>query len=723
MSGSRITVHTPPRWAVTSGAVIVLTSTALACGLNFPMSLLDDRGATLRSLPVDSFAFEAEHLMPTPSPRLSDVHREEGQGSSDIAAEEKTLTAPELIVVRTMRAQSSGLQAYAVGDGLAQPVRDYVAGAVAFGRRDLMQAATFFRHVSPPSRPSDSVRAVWASYMLGRTLAAANDAPGAAQAFARTRSLVADGASDPLGLAVASFGEEARLALNASGLPMAPAASAPVPSMARLGELHRAVALYAQQAAYGAQGGISSLRMVAEALLSAEPAAAPWLGQAVSDPLLRHLLIAYALASANDYWPRSSSAETQMLSLIERLARAAAKASFDDVDTGRLAALAYVNGRYDAAARFAGIAHGPLAAWVRAKLSLQTGDLAATARAYDEAIRSLQTTPQPMAAETMARLQAEPGVVALARGDVEQAMEILYPRAADYWADVAYVAERLLTTEQLRRFIDDHVATVAIRPRHGPSDFDTSDFEPARALRDLLARRLVREGRLRSAADMFTALDLQQQVTAYGQALHRAHAAFWQSDRARAAWQAALIAREDGMDLSGTELHPDMQVLGGATDPGLAPAEPSVTKPLTTSRERRLYAQSSPHPDQRFHYRYVAVEHAVLAAAELPPRSQAYAAVLCRAAGWMVESNDVAATRALYRRYVSHGALVPFAARFGRACPEPDFVAASSLRWRLPARHLRRSIEHHWGSALGGLTILLGMGIALRALSVWRHRA
>ena len=39
--------------------------------------------------------------------------------------------------------------------------------------------------------------------MLGRTLAAEGDTPGAVHAFVRMRELVATGAPDPLGLAVA----------------------------------------------------------------------------------------------------------------------------------------------------------------------------------------------------------------------------------------------------------------------------------------------------------------------------------------------------------------------------------------------------------------------------------------------------------------------------------------------------------------------------------------
>jgi hypothetical protein len=45
-------------------------SLALACGPNFPWQLLDDRAATMKAVPANSFAFEAAHLAPAPRDHL-----------------------------------------------------------------------------------------------------------------------------------------------------------------------------------------------------------------------------------------------------------------------------------------------------------------------------------------------------------------------------------------------------------------------------------------------------------------------------------------------------------------------------------------------------------------------------------------------------------------------------------------------------------------------------
>ncbi len=55
-------------------------------------------------------------------------------------------------------------------------------------------------------------------------------------------------------------------------------------------------------------------------------------------------------------------------------------------------------------------------------------------------------------------LQGETGALALVRGDFTQAMDVLGPVADTYWGDVAYLAERVLTTQELKTFVDAKVA-------------------------------------------------------------------------------------------------------------------------------------------------------------------------------------------------------------------------------------------------------------------------
>ncbi len=728
----------------------------MACRPSFAWQLLAHRAATLHDLPVDSFKFEMNRLVPQPDPRLPVMRddwplswRYRGSLSQprDVGAEERHILTPtQLTQVGTMRTQLSPQAAYDVGVGLAAPIRLYVAGAVAFNHGDDAAAASFFHQaLSASDGRATYPQEVWAAYMLGRTLARSGDGASAATAFVRTRSLVAAGAPDPLGLSYASLGEQALLSLKASRLPIRmPSADTgePVerspdvsghgsvsvqPDDAALAALHQAVILYGQQAAYNDYGGIDSLQIVAESLLYGSPVLDAWWPTVARDRLLRHLLVIYALSDA-DSKPGVRSYGTCFLAnldpvpvaadVLDRLAplfNGAIRPGDDDGDTGRLAALAYLRGRYDLARRIAAGAPGPLAAWIRAKLSLQRPDLAASARAYDDALQALADDPNAMDADTASALRAEPAVVAVARGDFPGALAILYPEASTYWRDVAYVAERLLTTDELKRFVDAHVLAVPLRagddPERTPIEIWYRSFDPARALRDLLARRLVRNGRYAEAAATFTAVNLRDLATSYGSPLQRSHGAFWRVDRANAAWKAAVTARLYGMQLTGTELPPDAHVLAGLVDYDQHPEGAYIT-PLETRR----FAASARSPDLRFHYRYVAVDHAILAASLLPQRSQAYEAVLCGASHWMFQSNEDGRANALYRQYVAHGAMGPFAAGFGGyACPSPDFAAAARLRWTLPLRHALGPVRRHQRPVAFVATVGAGLALALVA--------
>ena len=96
-------------------------------------------------------------------------------------------------------------------------------------------------------------------------------------------------------------------------------------------------------------------------------------------------------------------------------------------------------------------------------------------------------------------------------------------------------------------------------------------------------------------------------------------------------------------------------------------------------RQRRSGARQAalPAQDNRFlHYRWQAVGLAQQAADLLPPKSQAYAAVLCNAASWVIK-RDAKTGRALYQRYINTGTRYPWAAKFGYDCPAPDFAAVA----------------------------------------------
>lgn len=401
-------------------------------------------------------------------------------------------------------------------------------------------------------------------------------------------------------------------------------------------------------------------------------------------------------------------------------------------DTDRLAALAYTVGRYDLATRLLQRPDTPLAHWTAAKLALRRGQADAAARHYAEALKPLtsgaggQASPTASGAAGLAaittaqtRLRAEQGVLSLARGEFVQALQQLYAVGDAHWLETAFIAERVLTIEELQRFIDAHVPAPALPLASAPAQ--SRRYAPgsqlAARLRGLLARRLVRAGRHAEALPYFhapgsagfTDPDARDHAREHADALRAAQKAWTEVGRAQSLFEAAVLARTRGMDIMGYELAPDEHFTDGNLINNFDAPKPE--KGFMTAAEVQRLAASKDPAHKRFHYRYLAVTHAERAADALPPRSQAYAAVLCHATSWMISSQDDERAKALYQRYVKTGALVPFGTHFGRRCPEPQFMAARAQPLLLKARGIRRWLGWHavaaTGLALAGFALIL----------------
>ncbi len=739
--------------AVVAALLIVAgASVALACGPDFPWQLLDDRNDTLKETPKNTFAFEVEHLA-APTGKLKPDERSfdnDALAKELTTAEEAGLSPAQAGTLARMRGAASGEDAYALGAGLPQAVRLYTAGAIDFhGGAKLPAAIARFAAVLALPVAAQRPRGVWAAYMLGRADALGNDDAGAASAFRLTRRLALSGEPDPLGLAVASYGEEARLHFaranaqlvagpSAAPLtpPPAPSPTMPPPSdMASIDaphifkgydlppqnaaafghEMALAAALYSRQAANGSDSGVQSLRIVSENVLS-DPARTE---AAVADPLLQRIVVAYALArlddtSTQDAIPPDAGTRDKGVvpnALLPMLVAAIERHGFAHVAAAdRLAALCYRTGRYDLAAKLANGSPSPLAQWVLAKLAVQRGDLAAAEKYYAAAAHGFPATYDD---DNVHRVVGESAVVMLARGEYTDALARLYPVAATYWGDVAYVAERVLTVDELKAFVDAKVPASNKPPAEATYGFQITD--PAPLLRNLLARRLMQAGRTDEALPYFQTDALRKQAKDYSDALAAGGSDWGKVDRAEALFAAATLARQSGIDIIGTEATPDYNYLQGSFDIGIGQTE--LKGPYITANEHARFAATTARPNYRFHYRYIAVDEAKQAAALLPPRSQAYAAVLCAATRWMMDTPDQdARARALYKLYVANGPRVAFARNFGRNCPKPDFAGAVTRERLEYYRAARHTVSHYrWWFLAGGIALVL----AFAALLAW----
>ncbi|WP_201191291.1 hypothetical protein [Pseudomonas fluorescens] len=637
---------------------------ALACGPDFPLRLLDNRSQSLAELPEGNFRFEISRLgqaiagLKVVNDALHSGDAAEYAEQRDYA-EQADLTAPQQELVKRLRGLTDAHEVQAQGASLPSELVLYLAGAVAFSAGDHGLAAEYFRKVLALPAEQRRLRSTWAAYSLGRALFAqsteTNASPDllaqARKAFEQARQLSIDGFSDPLELGVASLGEEARVARTA-------------------GDWNSAIELYATQNRHGSGVGYTSLKLlVADLTAMPEAQLTPLLEGKPVQQLITASLISRLGWSFGDQPP----AEQQLIKLLQ----ASTRVSLDNAD--RLAAMNYQQGDYASARAFLEHAgDGGLAWWLRAKLAMRDGDRSAAAAAYAKAARAFpqeeswgeRRTPD-WAFETLepkCRVEGESAILALQRGDYLQAFDQLYRSKDIYWFDAATVAERVLTVDELKQYVDTQVpAPPAL------SQQDRDNYVPlpvAAKLRNLLGRRLLREERYDEAVAYFDSETLQQKAKWYGELRHDAESKWWPSKRAFAYFNAATMARFHGMDLLGYEMAPDYATFGG--NYSLESVELKVG-PLVADEEVKRQQASAAQPDLRYHYRYIANDLASRAADHLPHTSQAFAAVLCAATGW---NPGQAEKSAFYTRYVKEGPYVDWAVFFGEQCPYPDFQNA-----------------------------------------------
>ncbi len=705
---------------LTASIALTLASVpALSCGPDFPLQLLSERGTHLQNLPEPEFAVLVRQLASLPAswpqPEKTFQSQYDYQTdrlvSSTEQAEQQLLPAEDAKLVATMRQQPDAAAALQAGKDLSDELRFYTAGAVVFSK-DPKAAATLFQQVLALPATAQQQRRSWALYSLAR-LQAETAPEQAIQLWQKLRAEVAAGLADPLQLAVASLGEEARLLLAKQ-------------------QWQQAIGLYATQAHYDASGYASLLQLSRQLLAKPDAELQPLLQQ----PAVSRLLSIYLLTQLSGLQYSAPQQLTRLLQLLQQTP------DIQLANALELATISYQQGQYDnAAILLKQAADSPLKWWLSAKLALRSNDLTAAAAAYAKASKAFPTAlPAPAKApeyqydeafsrqisrkqlQTQCRVEAEAGVLALQRGEYLQAMRLLYQAGAEFWQDTAYIAERVLTTAELQQFVDAEVPTGQAKADSQWSWF--GDTEPNTLLRQLLARRLLREGQTDMALRYFVEPKLQQLAQQYQQLQQKSRANALQQQlerlglylqldlgqlgRADALFQLARLTRQHGLELLGYELAPDYQVFYGQFE--FYQTDTPPLWPIPAAEQQRL-TQTAPVPDKRFHYRYVAADLAAQSAELWPQNSQAYAASLCAATTWLI-NRDPEVAQQYYRQYLQNGAYVPWGADFGIRCPEPDAVSAEK---RLRT-NFQTSLPRQRDLALGGGTVLLLAGAGWWAL-------
>jgi hypothetical protein len=632
------------------------------------MLLTKCRELCLQQIAAFPFQSEIEFLAERTRPRNAGEQSTPPSFEKTTVFEQKELPADIASKVAAMRPAASGDEAYALGEGVPEAVRLYTAGAVDFNRvfpkREwneiprvptrrplpsenvpvLNRAIERFEAVLALPSAGRAPREVWAAYMLGRAYYARNDAGDVDRAgdeFRRTVSLVRAGAQDPLGLANAALGELGWIEIERD-------------------RIADAVDLYVEQR------NESSLLRVGDMMYFAPERIDEWLG----DRRTQSLLVAYLgrLADTTCLICYRTDVITQTTSSViaDAVPRVAALPRDKIELPDQWGGLAYAIGDYDAAETLLAESRTGYGYWIKAKVALHRGDIVAAESAFALASRSFPTEGRAVReapryrqpAPLHQRLAGEYALVNLARSEYVEALNQLVA-ASSYWRDTDYVAEKVLTVDELKQFID----------RVGPSQRDLPRQSLDR-VRDELARRLAREGRFADAVDYYTGPKTRALATRYVDARAVAERGATDAARARGWYEVAELEVRSGMLLRGASTYPDWF-------PGNYYSAPDDSdSPTVTADESPRVEASAVLPARRFHYRQVGVEHLMKSADLLPPKSQAFSAVLCQGVSWLLHARagkDRDLIDKVYLRYVREGRAERWAADFGRDCPEPQF--------------------------------------------------
>ncbi len=666
-------------------ATLLLPAIVIACGLYFPSSLLLSGDDAVLQAPMVHFTKELERLQLEPPPRLSPSLKtgtdREVTLDSEILDLRRALAARGLDtnevagVVLAFSRSRADIEDHrrALGDwetpseeipwlhrtpkvgetndpparpelsfseppsGLPREFAIYLRGAADWHDRRTNEARKAWSELLALPVGERPYKTTWATFMLGRSWHD-SDPVKATKYYEQTRQLARASFSDSAGLAIAALGWQGQLSL-------------------RTNDLAGALRLYLDQYAAGAHPAEHSLAFTVARITKAPDEQRLAIAQ---NPLFRRVVTGWILSS---YSPHSTSSDEP--GEVDSAA-AAARAWLDTIEaTGaaevplaeQLAVLAYQSGDYPAAQRWVELSgDSAVATWIHAKLLLRDGKLAASTAELARVVEHFPIDPptrvhgEPPAfidsfgsfyTDFSGRAEAlgELGALRIARGEFAQSLDALL--RAGYWQDASYVAERVLTASELKTYVDAHWPALTGRSAVAEAVPDPNEHTlcgQRERIRYLLARRLNRERRGPEAVHYFPARWKPAQTRFLASLKRGADKESAAPDRARAWFEAAWIARTNGLEILGTEAGPDWAIWDADYEgPDLTLRTNSATAKIlkATPSEIRRAAAHHAQPEERFHYRYAAARLAWEAAQLLPNNDPETASVLWTAGRWL----------------------------------------------------------------------------------------
>lgn len=522
----------------------------------------------------------------------------------------------------------------------------YLQGAIQYHTGNIAEATRIWESLFELPEAQRLNRSFWAAYMLGRVYSFTTPEK-AVPWFQKSRDFCLKGGKDPLGLFLASCALEAPIHYKA-------------------GRYYDALNLYALNKSEDFSILFAVRRLVREGTEED-------LKRAAEDPLTQRIVTAFLVAypfQTYSGWEEYQEPQTASLTWLTILANLNSS-NMKDLD--RLALAAYQRGEYTQATRWLDLCakDSAVAKWVKAKLLIRKGETGEATKLLEELAavdrpRSLWKEWTITGSTHRDLVDGELGILALNQGRYTESLRSFLE--GDFWLDAAYVAEKVLTTEELKAFVDSH----------HPQGTQPVSMQ----LRYLLGRRLFREGRSIDVSHYFPP-HLQPEFDKYWDQIRISeNLANTEPRRGWALMEAARILRKQGMELVGTEIEPDWSFYGGSYSDvpisfvrvGLDAVEidyriseryrSEISPDLLLDEQRQDEIQrvrnQMPNPYRRYHYRFQATALAWKASELMPDDDEQTAHALWEAGRW-VGDRDPSFADHLYKDLVCRNPNIPLA--------------------------------------------------------------
>lgn len=590
--------------------------------------------------------------------------------------------------------------------GVPEEFALYLQGALVYFSNDFEGAIRNWKELLELPEEERKFKSTWAAFMIGKAYLNIYNQVDAVEFFEKTRQLAEQGFKDSLNLRRESIGWQALAELEQ-------------------GDFVSSVLYYAMVL------DLESLRRVMDKIYSGENDV---FNQIVKDDVSRDIVIAWTAANAslwNDYYFDSKGIEAKRYEKFGKLIDGIKKdKKFFNAD--RMAWLFYNRGEIERAKKWLQYAQNDslLAKWIDAKITLREGDINLALKKLQDLLPYFEKTQDSLSfceqnwvdsckyfgSEFVKKeIHSEIGVLKLRKEEYVQALDnLVYGR---FWEDVAYLAENVLTVDELKRYLNDR----------GPQyTWPELEYAKAASLKEkttyydglvyLLARRLGRMGNwdkaIKYMPDLFEVTWHRRKPSGEGYLIHSyerekinvkdltrklykyltqaINQSLSNRDRANNYYEAALIMRNYGMEIVGTELDPDWFVDDGQFMHGgplvhrfgdynkdileqydgwgdwakkyvdeMKEDQKQKKKAvkegkdfyLASVNEKKRALESMPEPRRRFHYRFKAAD-LMWKAAELLPENDKLKAEALWEGGLYLRDRDNQAADKFYKELV-----------------------------------------------------------------------